>query len=178
MDGQQYIDDMTREFRELKAKAEAALEQVKDAALFTRLDPESNSLAVMMKHMAGNMVSRWSDFLTSDGEKPDRNRDTEFALDPSDDRPSLQQAWERGWEQLLTTVNGLAPSDLERSVTIRGESHLVPQAIQRQFSHYAYHVGQIVFLARHLVGADWRMLSIPRGRSEEFLKGQGNYLKG
>ncbi len=177
MDGQLFLNDSLRELRRLKQLAEAACDQVTDAALFMRLDAEGNSLAILMKHMAGNMKSRWRDFLTTDGEKPDRNRDGEFALDREDDRSSLLQTWEDGWNQVFVTLEGLSANDLEKTVVIRGEDHVVLQAIQRQLSHYAYHVGQMVFLARHLVGADWRSLSIPRGRSDEFVKKPGNYLK-
>ena len=168
MDGKHYLDDVLRQLRKLKGLGEAAMAQVDDAALFRRLDPEANSIALVVKHMAGNMRSRWTDFLTSDGEKPWRGRDLEFEDEAGETRASVARRWEEGWAVTLDAIAGLTPEDLDRSVTIRGEPHTVVEDIQRQLSHYAYHVGQIVFLANHFAGASWRSLSIPRGRSGDF----------
>jgi|SRR5215831_14734016 hypothetical protein len=161
------IDDATSLFRYYKHLAEAAMEQIADEQLFTTLDEEMNSIAIVVKHMAGNMRSRWTDFLTSDGEKPDRNRDTEF-VDPARTRSELMEIWNQGWEKVFRTLSQLSDRDLMARVTIRGEPHSVMQAIQRQIAHYAYHCGQIVFLAKHFKGRDWKSLSVPRNRSAEF----------
>jgi hypothetical protein len=134
-----------------------------------QLDAEANSLAVIMKHMAGNMRSRWRDFLTSDGEKPDRHRDLEFEILSHEDRAEIFRQWEEGWQYLFGALEPLTTEDLGRSVTIRGEPHSVSQAIVRQLAHYAEHAGQIVFLAKHLRSSEWQSLSIPRGKSEEVL---------
>ena len=166
MDGRHFLDDTLRELRKLKGLAERAIDQLPDEALFTEL-AGSNCIAIVMKHLAGNMRSRWTDFLTTDGEKPDRHRDTEFVLDEADTAPRLRERWQQGWEITLASIGALEPSDLERSVTVRGEPHTVPQAITRQAGHYAYHVGQIVLLARHLAGDDWQYLSVPPGKSAE-----------
>ena len=167
MNAQHFFDDTLRELRKLKGLAERATAQIPDQALFATLGEGSNSIAIVMQHMAGNMRSRWTDFLTTDGEKPDRNRDREFVLDEDDDAASLRRRWEAGWETTLGAIGALAPADLERSVTIRGEPHTVPQAILRQTTHYAYHVGQIVLLARHLAGGGWEYLSVAPGKSNE-----------
>lgn len=163
-----YLDELGRELRKLKAQAERALAQVSDEELLASLDSEANSLAVLMRHMAGNMRSRWTDFLTTDGEKPDRHRDGEFVVDPGTRRADLFAFWEAGWSGLLATVDALTPEDLGRTVSIRAEPHTVPQALNRALVHYAYHVGQIVLLAKHWRGASWQTLSVPRGKSEEF----------
>ena len=163
----EYLLDTLQEFRRLKGLAEGALSQMADDHFFTTLDPESNSLAAIIKHVAGNLRSRWTDFLTSDGEKPDRRRDTEFVIEPGDTRAALMERWESGWQVLLQAIEPLSPKDLGRTVKIRGEPHTVLKAIQRQVSHYAYHVGQIVFLAKHFAGPRWRTLSIPKGKSDE-----------
>jgi hypothetical protein len=165
---QHFLDDALRQLRKLKAQADQALAQTTDEHLFATLDPDANSIAVIMKHMAGNMRSRWTDFLTTDGEKPDRERDTEFELYPTDTREGVVSQWERGWAIVLGAIGSLQPGDLEKTVRIRGESHSVIEAINRQTSHYAAHVGQIVLLAKHYAGANWKTLSIPRGRSKEF----------
>ncbi len=162
-----YVTDSVAIFRQYKKLAEAALAQVSDEHLHTVLDPESNSLALIMKHMAGNMRSRWTNFLTSDGEKPDRNRDSEFE-EPPPTRAELLRLWEEGWATLLTTLEQLTDADLERTITIRGEAHSVMQAINRQVAHYAYHCGQIVFLTKHLQAENWKCLSVPRKKSDEF----------
>jgi hypothetical protein len=162
-----YIEDSLAVFRHSKQLGERAMAQVPDQQLFTALDEEANSIAVIVKHMAGNMRSRWTNFLTADGEKPDRNRDTEFEEPPAT-RQALMNLWEEGWARVFEALEPLSEADLGRTVTIRGEPHSVMQAINRQVAHYAYHVGQIVFLAKHYVGANWQSLSIPRNRSAEF----------
>src|SRR6266446_8626796 len=146
-----YIKDSIDLFRYYKNLAERAMAQCPDAVLFTILDAESNSIAVIVKHMSGNMRSRWTDFLTSDGEKPDRNRDTEFENPPAT-RTRLMEMWERGWKLLFGALEPLSDADLTRTITIRTEPHSVTQAINRQVAHYSYHVGQIVYLARHFAG--------------------------
>jgi hypothetical protein len=143
------------------------MEQVTDEQLFAALDAEANSIAVVVKHIVGNMRSRWTDFLTSDGEKPDRHRDTEFE-DPPATREALMALWEAGWECLFSALEPLSDSDVTRRVTIRGEAHSVMQAVNRQLAHYACHVGQIVLLAKHYRHTEWRSLSVPRGKSWEF----------
>jgi hypothetical protein len=148
---------------------EGAMEQVTDEQLGAVLDPEMNSIALIVKHMAGNMRSRWTDFLNSDGEKRDRNRDSEFEAPPPG-RAALLQLWETGWNCVFAALTPLSDSDLGRTVAIRNEPHSVLQAINRQLAHYAYHCGQIVLLAKHFQHARWRSLSVPRGRSEEFTR--------
>ena len=162
-----YIEDSLSLFRYYKKLAERAMEQVTDEQLFTSLDEEANSIAVVVKHMAGNMRSRWTDFLTTDGEKADRGRDSEF-VDPPATRKALLEAWEDGWTCVFQALEPLSDADLGRTVTIRGEAHSVMQAVNRQASHYAYHVGQIVLLAKHLAHERWQSLSVPRNRSAEF----------
>lgn len=165
---EQYLRDAIQQFRKLKGLADRAVAQVGDEDLFAVLDEESNSIAIIMKHMAGNMRSRWTDFLTSDGEKPDRNRDSEFLIEEGDTKGSVLGRWEGGWRCLFEALAPLAPQDLDRRVLIRGEPHSVMEAINRQLTHYAYHVGQMVFLAKHFAAGKWQSLSIPRGRTEEF----------
>src|ERR1700746_3480893 len=165
-----YIEDSLALFRHYKKMSESAMEQISDEQLFTALDEEMNSIAIIVKHMAGNMRSRWTDFLASDGEKPDRNRDTEFEDAPKT-RAELVELWERGWEYLFDALEPLTDADLTRTVTIRSEPHSVMQAINRQMAHYAHHVGQIVFLAKHLTAqatGKWDSLSVPRGKSKAF----------
>ncbi len=164
-----YLEDAIRSFRSYKRLAERALEQVNDDEFFLQIDEESNSLALIVKHIAGNQRSRWRDFLTSDGEKPDRHRDTEFEL-IEDTRESLMAFWEAGWRTLVEALESLTADDLEKTVTIRGEPHTVVEAINRQLTHYPYHIGQIVFLAKHLKASEWKTLSVPRNRSAEFNK--------
>jgi hypothetical protein len=159
-----YLDDVRDQFRKLKKLAEGALAQVSDEQLHVTIDEESNSIAIIMKHEAGNLRSRFTDFLTTDGEKPDRNRDVEFEIDVPPVRASVMANWERGWSVLFATLDSLKPDDLLRDVYIRGERHSVIQALDRQMTHHAYHVGQIVFLAKHLNSATWKTLSIPRRR--------------
>jgi hypothetical protein len=173
--GAHMLADARDQFRSQRKLAEAALEQVDDEAYFAQLDGESNSIAIVVKHIAGNLRSRWRDFLTTDGEKPDRHRDTEFEIGPigtpeerAQQRAALDAAWREGWEILEQALAPLGPDDLLRTVTIRGEPHSVVQAIHRQISHYGNHVGQIVLLAKHARGAEWKTLSVPRGKSGAF----------
>ncbi len=162
-----YLKDSLDVFRYYKTLAERAMAQCTDAQLFESLDPESNSIAIIVKHMAGNMRSRWRDFLTTDGEKPDRNRDTEFES-PATTRAELMDQWNAGWKWVFDALEPLTDADLTRTVTIRGEAHSVMQAINRQVAHYSHHIGQIVFLAKHLCGEHWKSLSIPRKQSAAF----------
>ena len=162
-----YIADALSLFRFYKRLGERAIEQVSDEQLFAMLDPEANSIAIIVKHMAGNMRSRWTDFLTSDGEKPNRDRDGEF-VDPPATRAALLAEWENGWACLLAAIEPLADADLGRAITIRGEAHSVMQAINRQLAHYPHHVGQIVLLAKHFASDHWQSLSVPRNQSAEF----------
>jgi hypothetical protein len=154
-------------FRYYKGLGDRALIQLTDEQLYTTLDPEMNSIAIVIKHMTGNMVSRWTGFPDRDGESATRDRDAEF-VDPLPTRDSLLESWENGWRCVFTALESLDDSDLARRITIRGEAHSVTQAIHRQLAHYAYHVGQIVFLAKHLQHAQWRSLSIPRNQSALF----------
>jgi hypothetical protein len=147
---------------------EAAMAQLRDEELFVTLDPEANSIAILVKHLAGNMRSRFTDFLTSDGEKPDRFRDREFEVIAATTRADVMKWWEEGWSCVLAAIDALKPEDVMRTVTIRGEPHTVLQAVNRQIAHYAQHVGQMVFLAKHLRSSEWKTLSVPRGKSEEF----------
>ena len=162
-----YLEDSVTLFRYYKTLADKAMAQVSDEQLAAVLDGEMNSIAVVVKHMAGNMRSRWTDFLTADGEKPDRDRDAEFTTPPAT-RDALSAIWEEGWRALFGALEPLSEADTSRTVKIRGEDHSVMQAINRQIAHYAYHVGQIVFLAKHLKASDWRSLSVPRGQSAAF----------
>src|SRR5271169_6471948 len=165
-----YLQDSIGLFRYYKKLADRAIAQCPDEALFTALDAESNSIAIIVKHMSGNMRSRWLNFLTTDGEKPDRNRDTEFETPPKT-RAELIEMWERGWKFLFDALEPLTEAALTQTVTIRTEPHSVMQAINRQVAHYAHHVGQILFLAKHLTVAKtgkWESLSVPRGKSAEF----------
>src|SRR5438309_254987 len=167
---QHYLDDALRRFRDYKKLAERAFAQISDEEFFRTLDEESNSIAVNMKHMAGNMISRWTDFLTTDGEKPERNRDIEFVMLPGTSKDDILAYWEKGWKCVFEAVGPLQPEDLMRTIKIRGQDHTVIQAINRQLAHYAYHVGQIVFLAKHFKASDWQSLSVPKNKSEEFNK--------
>jgi hypothetical protein len=165
-----YIEDSLSLFRYYKHLAERAIEQCPDEGLFTTLDPESNSIAIIVKHISGNMRSRWTDFLTSDGEKPDRCRDTEFEDAPKT-RAELQALWERGWQCLFSALEPLTDADLSKTVTIRSEPHSVMQAINRQMAHYSHHIGQILFAAKHFTAAktgNWNSLSVPRNQSKQF----------
>jgi len=165
-----YLEEARRQFRGHKRMGEGAMAQLRDEEFFVTLDPESNSVAILVKHLAGNMRSRFTDFLTSDGEKPDRFRDQEFELTSATTRADVMKCWEEGWSRVFAAIDGLKPEDVTRTVTIRGEPHTVLQAINRQIAHYAQHIGQMVFLAKHLRSSDWKTLSIPRGRSEDYKK--------
>jgi hypothetical protein len=160
------LEDSLWLFHQFKTTGERAMAQVSDEQLFATLDDEMNSIAIIMKHMAGNMRSRWTDFLTTDGEKPDRNRDSEF-IDPAPTREGLMEVWEDGWRRVFSALEPLTDPDLGRTVTIRGEAHSVMQAIHRQIAHYANHLGQIVLLAKHFAHDHWQSLTIPRNRSAE-----------
>src|SRR5207245_1659819 len=164
-----YLKDSIDLFRYYQKLSERAMAQCPDEGLFAMLDAESNSIAIVVKHMAGNMRSRWTNFLTADGEKPDRNRDTEFE-DPPATRAELMELWERGWRLVFGALEPLSDADLARTITIRTEPHSVMQAINRQVAHYSYHVGQIVYLARHFAGDKWQSLTIPKRKSGEFNK--------
>ena len=165
-----YIDEARRQMRGHKRMGEGAMSQLKDEDFFVTLDPESNSVAIIVKHLAGNMRSRFTDFLTTDGEKPDRFRDQEFELTPATTRADVMKWWDEGWACVFAAIDPLKPEDVMRIVPIRGEPHTVLQAVNRQIAHYAQHIGQIVFLAKHLRSSEWKTLSIARGRSEEFKK--------
>jgi|SRR5579864_4126 hypothetical protein len=168
--GSAYLSDMLRNFRSYKKLAEEALVQTSDKDVFRLIDPEANSIAILIKHMAGNMRSRWTDFLTTDGEKPDRHRDREFEIEPGTTRADVTEWWEEGWECVFRAVTPLTPDDLNRKVFIAGREHSVMQAITRQLLHYAGHVNQIVLLAKHFRGAGWKSLSIPKGQSDIFAR--------
>jgi hypothetical protein len=165
-----YIADSLAVLHLWKSLADKALAQVKNDEFHRKLDAESNSIAVIVKHMAGNMRSRWHDFLTSDGEKPDRHRDTEFEMPEELSRQQVIELWERGWKYVFDALGSLTDADLNRTVYIRGEPHSVMQAINRQVAHYANHIGQIIFLAKHFRSSEWKAVTIPRGKSEEFLR--------
>jgi len=163
-----YLDEIRRQLRGHKRLSEGALAQLKDDDFFVTLDPESNSIAILIKHISGNMRSRFTDFLTTDGEKPDRHRDGEFELSDKTTRADLMNWWEEGWKVLFGALDSLTPDDVTRTVQIRQEPHTVVQALNRALAHYATHLGQIVFLAKHLRSNEWKTLSVPRGKSEEF----------
>jgi len=165
-----YKADTLQSFRNYKKLAERALEQVSDDDFFRQIDPESNSVAIIVKHIAGNLHSRWRDFLTTDGEKPDRCRDGEFIAFDNDSRESLMQFWETGWQTLFDAIEPISPTDFDKTVTIRGEPHTVVEAINRQLTHYPMHIGQLILLAKHFRSAEWKTLSVPRNRSAEFNK--------
>lgn len=165
---QNYFEDSISALKAYKKLADKAIAQVKDEEFFITLDEEANSVAVIMKHMAGNMFSRWTDFLTSDGEKPDRNRDMEFVIEANTSKDDVIAYWERGWARVFEALEPLKLEDFEKTVTIRGETHTIVQAINRQLMHYSYHIGQIVFLAKHFRSNEWNSLSIPRNKSAEF----------
>ena len=162
-----YVEDSLALLVYSKQTAERAMAQVADEHLFATLDPESNSIAIIVKHMTGNMRSRWTDFLTSDGEKPDRDRDSEFEEPPAT-REAVLAAWEAGWSCVFSALQALTDGDLTRTVTIRGEPHSVLQAINRQVAHYSLHIGQIILLAKHFAGDRWQSLTIPRRASADY----------
>jgi hypothetical protein len=168
VDGNAWLEEALARYREQKSLADRALAQMADDAFFARLDGESNSVAAIVKHVAGNLRSRWTDFLTTDGEKADRARDAEFETGPGDSRAAVVERWENAWRTVDRAISSLRDGDLSRMVIIRGEPHTVVQAISRNLVHTAQHVGQIVLLAKHHAGPSWKTLSIPRGHSEEF----------
>jgi hypothetical protein len=173
-----YVPLVTREFKRLQTLADNAMAQLSDEQFFAAPAPGDNSVAVIVKHVGGNLVSRWTDFLATDGEKPGRDRDAEFRIAADDTRAHLLATWARGWATLAAALEPLGDADLARTVTIRGESLTVLQAINRQLTHYAYHVGQIVYVAKHLRGPAWSTLSIPLGRSAEFNRQPARYVPG
>ena len=177
MNVEQYQADVLREFRRLKKHGDAAMAQVSDEDFFKVLDENSNSIALIVKHISGNLKSRWQDFLTTDGDKADRKRDEEFIVDSSDSRNSLLEGWEQGWRYLFDAISSLQASDFTATVFIRKEPHSVVQAINRALVHCAGHTGQIIFLAKHLAGEGWQTLTIPRGKSEEFHATGKPYLR-
>ena len=163
-----FLTDAVGELKKYKKMAEGAFAQISDKQWFAGTDAEANSVGIIVKHMTGNMRSRWTDFLTTDGEKPNRERDTEFEVYPDDSVAGLKGRWDAGWKLVFDAIEPLQAKDLDRTVTIRGEPHTVLQAVMRQLTHYASHIGQIVFLCRQLVGPKWKSLSIPRGQSKAF----------
>jgi hypothetical protein len=168
--GQAYLTDVVQNLRAYKKLAEAALSQTSDVDVFRLIDPDANSIAILVKHMAGNMRSRWTNFLTSDGEKPDRHRDREFVIDEGTTRADVMAWWEEGWNCVLHAITGLRPGELMQTVYIAGKEHTALQAINRQLLHYAGHVNQIILLAKHFAGPSWKSLSIPKGQSETFAR--------
>jgi len=163
-----YLDEVRRQMRGHKRMAEAAMAQLDDKSFFATIDAESNSVAVLAKHIAGNARSRFTDFLTTDGEKADRYRDREFEISTTTSRGEVMRWWEEAWATIFGTLDTLKAEDVTRTITIRQEPHSVMQALNRALAHYAQHIGQIVFLAKHLHSTEWKTLSIPRGKSEEF----------
>jgi len=166
-----YLEEIKRQFRGHQRFGERALAQLEEKDFFVTLDPESNSVATLVKHIAGNARSRFTDFLTSDGEKPDRFRDQEFEVSEKTTREEVMRWWEQAWFHVFSALDSLKPDDVLRTVTIRQEPHTVMQALNRSLAHYAQHIGQIVFLAKHLRSGQWQTLSIPRGKSEEYKAG-------
>lgn len=170
--GAAYLKDVVRQYRMYKGYADTAIARVRDADLHKELDANSNSIAVIVKHVAGNLRSRFRDFLTTDGEKPDRDRDTEFEMPDRASRDEILKWWEEAWTIVLGSVDALTPDDLGRTITIRGEGYLVIEALNRSVAHTASHVGQIVYLARHFAGDTWTSLTIPKGASAFHATGQ------
>jgi hypothetical protein len=163
-----YLEEIKRQFRGHQRMGEKALAQLEEKDFFVALDPESNSIAGLVKHISGNARSRFTDFLTTDGEKPDRFRDQEFEISEKTTREEVMRWWEQGWTYVFSALDSLKPEDVLRTVTIRQEPHTVMQALNRALAHYAQHIGQIVFLAKHLRSSAWQTLSIPRGKSEDY----------
>jgi hypothetical protein len=174
---EEYVPMALREFEQLKSLGDRALAQLSPESFFAAPRGGDNSVAVILKHVGGNLLSRWTDFLTTDGEKPNRDRDTEFLILPEDSREVLIARWEKGWAALFGALKPLGSSDLTRIITIRGEPLSVLQAINRQLTHYAYHVGQIVYLAKHFSGTEWKSLTIPVGGSKAFNQAPARYVK-
>lgn len=162
-----YLADAVQSFRNYKKLADKSIEQVSNEEFFRPIDPEANSIAVIVKHIAGNLRSRWSGFLTSDGEKPDRNRDSEF-VSATDTRENLLVSWDKSWQILFDSIEPLTVEDFAKTITIRGQAHTICEAINRQLTHYAYHIGQIVFLAKHFRSENWQTLSVAKNKSAEF----------
>lgn len=173
-----YLEEVRRQMAGYKRLGEGALSQLSDEEFFVTLDPESNSIAVIVKHLTGNMRSRFTDFLTTDGEKPGRNRDQEFELTPATTRTEVMRWWEDGWAVVLSALDSLKAEDVMCTVNIRNEPHTVLQAVNRQVAHYALHIGQIVFMAKHLRSSEWKTLSIARGKSKDFKAVTDKYEKG
>lgn len=179
---QNFLDESIATFRNYKILAEGAIEQVSDEEFSKLIDAESNSIAVICKHVGGNLRSRWTEFLTTDGEKPDRNRDAEFTAE-TDSRDAVMQTWETAWNALFDSLEALTIEDLEKIVQIRGEDFTVVKAVSRSITHTAYHVGQIALLAKYFRSEAWKTLSVPKNQSAEFndwLKAKedkGNYLE-
>jgi hypothetical protein len=171
-----YVLLVTREFKRMQSLADSAMSQLSDEQFFAVPAPGDNSVAIIVKHVGGNLVSRWTDFFTSDGEKPGRDRDEEFRISAHDTREQLLQVWTHGWATLFEALKPLADSDMARVITIRGEPLTVLQAVNRQLTHYAYHAGQIVYVAKHHCGPTWRTLSIPLGRSADFNRNPAQYV--
>ena len=171
--GRIYLEDIRSQFRKLQATAELAVAQTSDAAFFAAPDAETNSIALTVKHVSGNLASRFTDMLTTDGEKPDRHRDDEFVISVADTREALLARWAAAWSTLHATVDGLSPADLTRTIHIRSEPHSVIAALDRSLAHLAYHVGQIVLLAKHYAGPSWKTLTIARGESETYAPAAG-----
>ncbi|HWF86410.1 MAG TPA: DUF1572 family protein [Vicinamibacterales bacterium] len=172
----EYLVDVVRTLKHYKALGEGALAQVDDADLHVLIDPDANSLAIIVKHVAGNLRSRFADFLTTDGEKPERNRDGEFEMPDRASRAQILVMWNEGWSVALAAIEALTPADLDRTIHIRREPFLVPEALNRSAAHTAYHVGQIVFLAKHFAGSKWKSLSIPKNQSRNY--SQGTFRQG
>ena len=166
-----HLADIVRTFRNYRTLGEKAMSQVSDQDLHRLIDADANSIALIVKHVGGNLRSRFRDFLTTDGEKPDRHRDTEFEIDEAPSREQVMRWWDDGWAIAMQSIEALTPDDLARTVTIRGEAFLVVEALNRAATHAAYHVGQIVFLAKHFAGPRWKSLSIPKGQSSQHTKG-------
>jgi hypothetical protein len=167
-----YLEEAQRQLQGHKRMGEGAMAQLSDEEIFRAIDAESNSVAIIVKHLAGNMRSRFTDFLTSDGEKPNRHRDTEFIIDSTTTRANIMNWWEQGWQTVFEALAALTPEDVTKTVSIRSEPHTVLQAVNRAIAHYASHLGQIVFLAKHLKSSEWQTLSVPRGKSEELNSGK------
>ncbi|HQY20116.1 MAG TPA: DUF1572 family protein [Ignavibacteria bacterium] len=171
--GRHYLENVRSEFRKLKSLGDNTFKQIKDEEFFLSPDEESNSIAIIVRHMSGNMLSRWTDFLTTDGEKEFRKRDEEFDKLFYTDKDDIILRWENGWECFFKTLDSLTEDDLLKYIKIRNESHTVTEALNRQLTHYAYHIGQIVYLAKHILNKNWNSLSIPKGKSDEFNKKMG-----
>ncbi|MFZ2464634.1 MAG: DUF1572 family protein [Caldibacillus thermoamylovorans] len=165
----EYLRVVMERFKSIKTLGDKTIEQLSEKDIHWTYNQESNSIAVIVKHLSGNMISRWTDLLTSDGEKENRNRDEEF-IDDIPSKLEMINVWEKGWDVLIDTLTGLKEEDLLKTIKIRGEKHFVLEAIDRQMTHYAYHVGQIVYIGKQLKDSEWKTLSIPRGKSEDYRK--------